>query len=44
MKLVSKGRLFGKINIFDLFVILVIVSLLAGIYLVFIRDDNEAAG
>lgn len=44
MKLVSKGRLFGKINIFDLFVILVVISLLAGVYMVFIRGDNEAAG
>lgn len=44
MKLIKKGRLFGILNIFDLFVILIVISLLAGVYLVFIRDDNEAVG
>ncbi|MBN1623092.1 MAG: DUF4330 domain-containing protein [Clostridia bacterium] len=44
MKLVKKGRLFGILNIFDLFVILVVVSLIAGIYIVFIREESKAAG
>jgi hypothetical protein len=44
VKLIKKGRLFGILNIFDLFVILIVISLLAGVYLVFIRDDNEAVG
>lgn len=44
MKLIKKGRLFGILNIFDLFVILVVISLIAGIYLVFIRDKSEATG
>ena len=40
MKLIKKGRLFGILNIFDLFVVLVIISLIAGVYFVFIRDDS----
>jgi len=42
MKLVNeKGRLFGLLNIFDLFVILLVVSLIAGVYFVFIREDDS---
>jgi hypothetical protein len=42
MKLIDKkGRLFGVVNLFDLFVILIIISLLAGIYFVFIREDDS---
>ncbi len=44
MKLIKNGRLFGILNIFDLFVILIVVSLIAGVYFVFIRDDGETAG
>lgn len=42
MKLIDKkGRLFGAVNLFDLFVILVIISIIAGIYFVFIREDDS---
>jgi len=42
MKLINeKGRLFGILNIFDFFVILLIISLIAGVYFVFIREDNS---
>lgn len=41
MKLIEKGRLFGKVNIFDLFIVLVIISVLAGVYMVFIREDSS---
>ena len=42
MKIINeKGRLFGILNIFDLFVILLIISILAGIYFVFIRKDDS---
>jgi len=42
MKLINeKGRLFGILNIFDFFVIFLIISLLAGVYFVFIRQDNN---
>lgn len=41
MKFINeKGRFFGILNIFDFFVILLIISLLAGVYFVFIREDN----
>lgn len=42
MKLINeKGRLFGILNIFDFFVILLVISLIAGIYLVFIRENDN---
>lgn len=42
MKIIDKnGRLFGRINLFDIFVILIIISLLAGVYFVFIREDDN---
>lgn len=42
MKIINeKGRLFGILNIFDLFVVLLIISLIAGVYFVFIRDNDN---
>ena len=42
MKIINeKGRLFGVLNLFDLFVILLVISLLAGVYFVFIREDDS---
>lgn len=42
MKFINeKGRLFGILNIFDFFVILLIISIFAGVYFVFIREDNS---
>lgn len=42
MKIINeKGRLFGILNIFDLFVVLLVISLIAGVYFVFIRDNDN---
>ena len=41
MKIIDKnGRLFGLLNLFDLFMILIVIALAAGVYLVFIKDDS----
>lgn len=37
----KKGRLFGAVNLFDLFVVLIIISIIAGVYFVFIREDDS---
>ena len=42
MKIINeKGRLFGILNIFDFFVVILIISLIAGVYFVFIRDNDS---
>jgi hypothetical protein len=41
MKIIdSKGRLFGKVSIIDILVLLVIVAVIAGVYILFIKNDN----
>lgn len=37
----SKGRLFGKINIVDLLIVLLIISIAGGIYLVFFGGSDK---
>lgn len=45
MKVIDeKGRLFGLINLFDLLVILLIISFILGIYFVFVRDKGQGSG
>lgn len=45
MKIIDeKGRIFGKINIFDLMVLLAIVILVGGVSYKVIKDKREAAG
>jgi hypothetical protein len=45
MKIIDgKGRLFGLINIFDLVIILLVISFALGVYVVFLRDDGRSAG
>ncbi|MBN2558263.1 MAG: DUF4330 domain-containing protein [Clostridia bacterium] len=37
----TKGKLFSRFNLFDLFILLIIMTVAAGVYFVFIKDNDN---